>query len=268
MTFKSIAFDLDGTLLNSEKKIDRETIDLIKELNKKKCIILISGRHISEMQDYISQLNLNQNSYYISSDGQYIYDWKLKELHRENYILKKDIISIIEKLSLSELLLVGEKKDYFIEENYIKFILKKIAFSIKKLKKEVILLKKLKKEKVNNIEKIVFLKQKNLENSEVLNKFLTHLYDNGRIEILNKKSGKYNSLKVLSQIRKLDLDKLLYFGDEINDYECFSKLKNTVAMKNASKKIKEEAKYITKSCDDRGVYYFLKNYKEREIIEK
>ena len=52
--YKMIAFDMDGTLLNSQKKVRKETLDAInKAFDVGKEVILCTGRALAELEEYI-----------------------------------------------------------------------------------------------------------------------------------------------------------------------------------------------------------------------
>ena len=51
--YKMIAFDMDGTLLNSQKKVRKETLDAInKAFDAGKEVILCTGRALAELEEY------------------------------------------------------------------------------------------------------------------------------------------------------------------------------------------------------------------------
>lgn len=49
------------------------------------------------------------------------------------------------------------------------------------------------------------------------------------------------------------MDRVLYFGDDTNDMECFKNLNHCIAMGNAHPGIKELAWMITDDCDNDGI---------------
>jgi Cof subfamily protein (haloacid dehalogenase superfamily) len=53
-------------------------------------------------------------------------------------------------------------------------------------------------------------------------------------------------------------NQLYAFGDELNDLEMLSFVPNSVAMGNANPAIKKVAKYVTKSVSEDGIYHGLK----------
>ena len=83
--------------------------------------------------------------------------------------------------------------------------------------------------------------------------------DEGRLEILPFGVNKYESLCMLEKLGGIRLASSLYFGNDFNDYECFDKMTNTVAMKDSPSSILEKASYVTDSCDCKGVYNALRN---------
>ena len=56
--YKMIALDMDGTLLNSQKKISKATLEAINNIasNAGKEVVLCTGRCIPELQEYIEQI--------------------------------------------------------------------------------------------------------------------------------------------------------------------------------------------------------------------
>ena len=104
------------------------------------------------------------------------------------------------------------------------------------------------------IEKIVYYTLANsVQEDSLKEKYTIHIYDDGRREVLSHSVNKYVALKRLEELGIIDLTELLYFGDNVNDIECFEHLSHTVAMKDANDIIKKKAKYITESNDTDGV---------------
>lgn len=255
--YKYLAFDLDGTLLSSDKTIDGKTAKILHDLNsiKESIIILVSGRHINEMTSYIKTLDLNSKCYYISSDGQYIYNGLLELIHIEPYIETWKVEKVLEKLNNTTALIVTRTGDYLVDPNWFRRVFKRFKTLVKGKKQRIYGYKDILTENISEIEKIVLYN--NVDFKPVEDIFNIHVLDEGRIELLNKEVSKYVALKYLSDCKKIKLDELLYFGDDMNDYECFYTLENTVAMANASEKIKQLARFQTEDCDHGGIYNML-----------
>lgn len=50
------------------------------------------------------------------------------------------------------------------------------------------------------------------------------------------------------------------FGDGNNDIEMFQSVKISIAMGNASSKVKQNANHVTDRCDNNGIYKYIKNF--------
>lgn len=73
----------------------------------------------------------------------------------------------------------------------------------------------------------------------------------------NKKGiSKGNSLSKLG----FDMDEIIAFGDSVNDIDMLKSAGIGVAMGNALEEVKQVADYITKSNDEDGIYYALKEF--------
>ena len=73
--YQMIAFDMDGTLLNSQKKITPATREMIERaILAGKEVILSTGRCMAELQEYLPQLPGLR--YVVSASGALVYDRK------------------------------------------------------------------------------------------------------------------------------------------------------------------------------------------------
>ena len=76
--YKMIAFDMDGTLLNSQKKVRKETLDAInKAFDGGKEVILCTGRALAELEEYIELIP--RMRYMVMTSGAFVYDIKEKK---------------------------------------------------------------------------------------------------------------------------------------------------------------------------------------------
>lgn len=83
--YKLIAFDMDGTLLNSQKKIDSETLEAIKRADEAgKIVALSTGRCMPELGEYLD--SIKGLKYIIGDSGAYI-----REVATGKVIYKKSI---------------------------------------------------------------------------------------------------------------------------------------------------------------------------------
>lgn len=79
MEYKLIAFDMDGTLLNSNKQISKKTQEAIaRAVAYNKIVILNTGRNPAELEGFYDILPSVCYLNYIS--GAFVYDLKEKSL--------------------------------------------------------------------------------------------------------------------------------------------------------------------------------------------
>ncbi len=74
---KIVVFDLDGTLYDSHKHIDKDTIHKIIELEQKGIVVgIVTGRFYEELDEVIEKLKLREyNGFVASSNGLEIHDF-------------------------------------------------------------------------------------------------------------------------------------------------------------------------------------------------
>ena len=67
----TVVFDLDGTLYDSHKHIDKDTIHKIIELEQKGIVVgIVTGRFYEELDEVIEKLKLREyNGFVASSNG-------------------------------------------------------------------------------------------------------------------------------------------------------------------------------------------------------
>lgn len=95
MSYKLIAFDMDGTLLNSEKKLTPATLAAISEaVSQGKIVALSTGRCLPELYEYIPELTGVR--YLICVSGGYIYDVEKKGFVYKNALSDEYVQQIME----------------------------------------------------------------------------------------------------------------------------------------------------------------------------
>ena len=74
---KIVVFDLDGTLYDSHKHIDKDTVHKIIELEQKGIVVgIVTGRFYEELDEVIEKLKLREyNGFVASSNGLEIHDF-------------------------------------------------------------------------------------------------------------------------------------------------------------------------------------------------
>ena len=96
MNYKMIAIDLDNTLLTSEKKVDRETADLIKKADTAgKKVVLATGRMFEAAVPFLEELELDTPL--ITYNGALVKDVNRKVIQKSliSEDLTKEIIKLV-----------------------------------------------------------------------------------------------------------------------------------------------------------------------------
>lgn len=84
--YKLIAFDMDGTLLNSEKRISERTLEAVnRAFDAGKEVILSTGRCVAELREYFKRIP--RLRYVVCSSGAILYDVKEEKILYSNQSL-------------------------------------------------------------------------------------------------------------------------------------------------------------------------------------
>lgn len=266
---KLFAFDVDGTILNDEKKVLESTKKSIEKLiNNNHEVILCTGRHYTNVLKLAKELHIP--NYIITSGGSALFDIKLGKLNvSNNYLDKNDIdiaINLAKKYKRELIWNNGEEiyRVYF-GENPIKNIEeKKYFYSGSHENPEYDIWDDVKSKVYKNVVQITFKAEsktieKEFEKTKKIvskNCVLYHA-SNFYIDFFHKSIGKYNSIIDLAKKLKINEIDIFVFGDSGNDTEMISKFENGVAMGNAPDYIKKKAKYIIGSNNKDSIHDFL-----------
>lgn len=243
---KAIILDLDGTLLDDNKKIGNKTIHYLKQIKNKVKIIPASARQFCTIKPYLENLGLlDENNYTICFNGSLIVNNKESEIF-SSYIDKRVVIKI----------------DNFILDNKIDWTY--YLYDNRLLRNEIRNIEKFVNE--NKIYKIVGVStpsvirkiRSNLP-KEVLDNLEITSSELNRIEFVNKGMTKIKAIELL--LNKLDIDKenVVAIGDGDNDIDMIKYVGCGIAMSNSPKIVKENADIVTKySNNEDGVYYTIK----------
>ncbi|PWJ96002.1 hypothetical protein C7380_103183 [Oceanotoga teriensis] len=263
---KTLVFDLDGTLLNSNSEISKKNIEAMKMIiQSKNQLILASGRMLVSMKKIIDKYIpfIKGISPIISYNGAYIIDEKDKLIY-ESIIDKQVAVDLINHLRnikshrqiyVKDVLISEEENDFI--EFYSKHA--NVDYKIVKDLNDFIM------QKDNDPLKILCiddeLKIREIEN-EIQNKFSNNLnivlsFKNF-LDIMSKEASKGNAIKKISKIYNIDFEQLYVFGDSNNDISMFEITNNSFTLNNANKNVKSAAKHILPSNDEDGVYYAVK----------
>jgi len=87
-----------------------------------------------------------------------------------------------------------------------------------------------------------------------------YLSDGGRtMQLAPKGMSKFSAIEKLRVQLGLQKEEIAVFGDDVNDVEMLQSYPNSVAMGNAAPQARQAAAYITKANDEDGIAYALEN---------
>lgn len=252
---KLIASDMDGTLLDSQKNLNSEFSDILKELKDNNILFAaVSGRELYSLKQVFK--DINGDIIYAANNGNYI-EYK-NEVLFENYIDRENIIKlapIIRKNSKHRTIYCA--KEYVYSESIMPAILgRKYHLKVKVVK---------------DITKVddKILKVTTFGNEKLINKCLKAVQvfkDNLMItpsgktcfDICKLGGDKGQAIKILQDKFSIKYNETMVFGDHMNDLEMMDSAYYSFAMENAKDEVKDRSKFIAKTNDENGVLEAVK----------
>lgn len=258
-----IVLDLDGTLLNSERKISERSKNYLKKLKDMGYIIVIATGRIYESINYVINGFDSVNyvitdtgaSCYDASDGHTIFNNPIKleiaKKFKKYYSNNCVFIDICDKHKIYKYSDIDE--DYYFMDttkdwNYIFNNCKEISHISLGMKTN---------------EQVMDLYNKLQEDIPELdiNIMQDSFADRKWIETIKKGCTKYKAIEELASYLKINNDEIIAFGDGINDIDMLKKCGTGVALSNALPIVKETADFVTNYDHNHdGVIEFLKEY--------
>ena len=259
MTYKIVFSDIDGTLLNKDRKLSSLTRTVICELQKKVPVVLISARMPKAMRHLQHELNISHQPLISYNGGLILVDNKIISSTEIPLAVLKELHEFNQDLNVH--LSLYNKDDWFVpkmdewakrEENNTQ-----VTPTVKS-NHEVISAWEITGKgphkimcmgEVDEIDRIVsFLEQTHQINLHLYRSKSTYL------EIANKKVSKLTAIKVLLKEHfQLSLEEAVAFGDNYNDHEMLEAAGMGIAVGNARPEIIEIAKEVTHHSHEDGV---------------
>ena len=257
-----LAFDMDGTLLNSKKEISFKTARYLRKLSKQgHHIVIASGRPPRSIEKYYKQLGLNTPI--VCYNGEYIYSPTDKNFETVAYSFSKEIVfEVLEKVGKDIVSTMCEDdKNIWVdkEDKYLDkfFWYKGMDVHCGKINDI------LNKETMT----CIFHCTEEFKTANKIEKITEKWPDivpifwigNPYFELHHKNATKGNGLKTIAQYYGIPADRVIAFGDATNDIEMFEYAKTSVLMKNAKYDLSNKTTMVSiKDNDHNGIYYTLK----------
>lgn len=250
MTYKAVAFDMDGTLLNSQRSILPETIAAIELVTQKGIkVILVTGRHHSVIYPYFHQLQLNTPA--ICCNGSYLYDFSKQryfDAHPLSKTQAKLLLNLVNEYRIHTLLYTDSYMTYEVLDDHLAGLFKWIDSLPQALQPKLM--------KVDSFLDVI-------DNSKEVFKFATSSHDIpalqafskaveqtgqfecewswvNRADVALKGNSKGNGLANWAKSEQMDLQDIVAFGDSYNDISMLKTVGLGIAMGNADDEVKSQ----------------------------
>lgn len=256
---KLIATDMDGTLLNDEKKIDDNFWEVHKKLTELGIhFVVASGRQYFNIRKNFERLNENlmimaENGAIIMEDEKEIFS---KTLSKEDAI---ELINVGRTIPTANLIFCGKKKAYLEDDepNFLEEVKKyyekyEIVEDITKVDDEAL---KITICDLTGAEKNTYPYYK-----DYYDKFKVAVSGEIWVDIVDKNINKGIALASLQKKLGIKKSETMVFGDYLNDYELIGQGDYSFAMENAHPELKKIAKYNGGDNNRAGVVESIKKY--------
>lgn len=264
--YKLMAIDIDGTLLNKNSQITKNTCDALQKMKEKSMMVTFAtGRfypdaiYFAKLLGFFCPMILLHGALIQSQDGKVI---KKQELPPESIPVLIDIAKK-EKVPFQifhENFLVIEKRskwnDIYLSFSEIKpVIVPDIDQYLKNHKSPFSFIYLGTEQRMAKLKKVV---EDRLNNTIAIASAHPNL-----LEIIAPDVSKGRALKELAAMKNISLSEIIAIGDSYNDLEMIQIAGLGVAMGNSPQEVKEAADYITKDNDNDGIAYFVSQYLAR-----
>lgn len=255
----TIVTDMDGTLLNSKGKLSEENIAAIKEFTGQGGKFTVAtGRMLPSVKRFVDRLNINLPA--ILYNGTKIYDFETGETIFEVF-LEENRKQVIKKI-LKERPSLGI--EVYAEETV--YIYNPCKYTERFSKSGYDVIYEINEDLFNkNWAKVLIIGEK--EEIDLLEEIYQNQYDNGPIvrtgdrylELAPFNTSKGHALGILCNKLDIDRDRLITFGDNMNDSELLTVGALGFCVENGSERLKRETVHIAPSNDNHIIDYAIKN---------
>ena len=270
---KTVVFDLDGTLYDSHKHIDKDTVYKIIELEQKGIVVgIVTGRFYEELDEVIEKLKLREyNGFVASSNGLEIHDFLDGKIKCFTRLSKDEVKELVEEAKKHHMIsYVWQNGRYSMFDISFMNGLKKLASAIPFDEHYIKALRETEFEKSISLEvplydKVCFagLPILKLKKSILKQHPEYRFYDVGRLgtELCKKDVGKLEAIQFICRKKNTSIDCVMAFGDNGNDVNLLASCGYGVAMRNGSAQAKKAAKYISDyTNNEQGVLRFINSF--------
>ena len=269
---KIIALDLDGTLLDSEKRLSEENRRALEQAADKGIeIVPTTGRIYAIIPEVVRQLPFI--NYAITVNGAELYDVRKDRVLAKNELPWEKAVEIMEYLDGFDVVYdcyqngggymtkaYLDKVGDYLTSDYFKEIYAKSRTPVPELKAYL-------RDKGDGVQKLQFCTKDQALRAFLLQD-LQERFDGVAVsaalafngEINDEKGHKGGALTKLCAHLGCTMENVMTIGDGANDITMLQMAGVSVAMENAAPEVKAAAKYVTASCDESGVAQAIRKF--------
>lgn len=250
MNRKLIAFDIDGTLYTSDRKVLDSSLRVLRELEAAGHYVTIAtGRSYFTAQEALKDFGVGN---YVLCNGAYAY-----ENHELSYSFP------IDKEELKKIVAIANDNDMDILYQTERMIKQQESFTDQERRQRAVGYEHFKPSFDFDIDKeeaiyqaIMFCnaEQEKLFEPHLENLRFTRWVSDG-VDVVSKEGSKARTLALIAEAEGIAKEDIIAFGDGENDIEMLKLAGLGVVMGNASDYVKSFGDYITKSNDDHGILH-------------
>ena len=245
---KAVILDLDGTLLRSDKTVSEKTLAVLDECKKRGMIVVVAtARFWFKAEPF---LDIIKPDYALLADGTMIF-------HNGELIHGFPMDSDKSERLIKELVNRGNSKDFVVGAGKVLLC---SATGIDESWRQTYDFSAGFHEAAYKIASVM---SSHKDAKRLADKFDCRLYSYRGEDLYaftHKESGKYQAVCALGRLLNIDLQDMIAFGDDENDYEILKYCGKGIAVANAIPMIKEIADDIAVSNDEDGVAKYLERY--------
>jgi 5-amino-6-(5-phospho-D-ribitylamino)uracil phosphatase len=244
---RTVAIDLDGTLLNSNRSIGQHSLEMIREATRQGWTIIIStARPVRAIRFVVPEWF--EDFYWAACNGA----WILKggRILRRVEVSHEIALYWIDVLSQHRLCFLIEADDKLFTDQQMQDDFIGQCYSLNQLGEGGVCK--------------VLVRPRSWEQVEVVRSLMPAecayvVTDGGKlVQIAHKECNKLRAVEYILGREGRELDKVIAFGDDNNDIPLVMGAGCGVAMDNATDELKEVADHITVTNDKDGVGEFLR----------
>lgn len=258
---EAVVLDLDGTLLNPDKKISERNLKAIEKLNRNQIPVIIATARPPRTVRYLLPEEIQSSAIMIYYNGAMIVSEQLSinQHFTIDSILSSEIIDYLIEMERHHWLSIEAEDRWYSYKDLDYSSIMKVTSNPQKIDLNELRQINPTKILVSNLSSFESLNKKFSNRTNIVNTDSNQL-----TQIMGLNISKEHAVKVIAVKLGIPLNKIVVFGDDFNDLGLFKLCGYPVAMGNAIAELKVQAKEVTETNDNDGVAkalesYFIKN---------